>query len=682
MDTLRAFIFKIIMNPTMTETMPGDGPGASRTDGDGRIREFIRYIPSGDTIPEGTWSGRHRNIIFLLIAHVPFLLLLGVYEGTESALTGAAIPAIPLTQVLLEVGIVVALALLAAVPWFGRRARTLLATLGLVTTSGFLVHFSGGYIEAHFHFFVVMAVVAAYEDWLPFLVGIVYVAVQHGVFGMIDPSRVYNHSAAINNPWAWAFIHAAFVLGLAAALMGHWYSTERSREEANERLRQAEAKTEQVETLEAKKAEIEQAKAEAEAKKREVEQLNEHLEAKADAYSAAMARAAEGELTVRLDAESESEAMARIAEAFNEMMDETESAMEEIQAFAEDVTDASETATAGARETEQASEAVSESIQEIAADADEQREMLETVSTETTDLAATVEEVAASTETVAETSRETAEIAEAGETTAKQAIEDTRKVQAAIDSTVENVQLLDERMAEIGEIIELIGDIAKQTDMLALNANIEAARAGNGASAGDGDGFAVVANEVKRLAEETQESATEIEALIEETQAQTETTVEKAREAETFTEEGVEAVQEVVDAFTQVSENAEETDSGIQRISETTDEQAASTEEVVSVIEEVSDISHSTAEESEKTSAAAEEQATSVSQVSTSVQSICERADRLQTLLSNFEVDGGAKPTTEAPDGAPTNVAIEDGGHPGSAADDGDDSLENWRFEE
>jgi type II secretory pathway component PulM len=363
------------------------------------LRTFVKYIPSGDSIPGETWRGRHRNILLVLAAHVPLLLLLGLYEGTESAVTGATIPAIPTSQVLLEVGIVVAILLLAMLPWFGRRLRTSIATLGLVTTSGFLVHFSGGYIEAHFHFFVVMAVVAVYEDWLPFLLGIVYVAVQHGYFGMIDPSRVYNHTAGINNPWAWAFIHAAFVLSLAAALMGHWYSTERSREEAEKQLQQAKAKTAEVEDLEAKKAEIEQAKAEAEARQQEVERLNEHLETKADAYSAAMTRAAEGKLTVRLDPQSESDAMTRIAESFNEMMEETESAMEEIQSFAQEVADASEMATAGMKETEKASEEISESIQEIAGGANEQREMLDTVSEEMTDLSATVEEVAASAET-------------------------------------------------------------------------------------------------------------------------------------------------------------------------------------------------------------------------------------------------------------------------------------------
>jgi methyl-accepting chemotaxis protein len=645
----------------MTDTVPRDDPTVPRTgESEGALRGFVRYVPSGDTIPDGTWRGRHRKILLLLAAHVPLLLLLGTYEGTESVLTGAEIPAIPLTRVLLEVGVVVALGLLAAVPRFGRRTRTLLAALGLVTTSGFLVHFSGGYIEAHFHFFVVMAVVAVYEDWLPFLVGIVFVAVQHGVFGMIDPSRVYNHSAAINNPWAWAFIHAAFVLGLAAALMGHWYSTERSRELANEQLRQAKTKAEEVESLEAKKAEIERAKAEAEEKKREVERLNDHLEAKADAYSAAMARAADGDLTVRLDPQSESDAMVEIAEAFNEMMAETESAMAEIRTFADEVAETSAAATDDADEAARTSEVVSRSVRGIAEDADAQRERLETVSDEMTDLAATVEEVAASTETVAETSHETAEIAEAGAETARQAIDDTRTVRAAIDSTVENVRLLDERMAEIGEIIELIGDIAKQTDTLALNANIEAARAGHG---GSGDGFAVVANEVKRLAEETQESATEIERLIEEAQTQTETTVEEARKAERSAREGVEAVEEVVDAFAGVAENAEETDGGIRSISEATDEQAAGTEEVVSVIEDVVENSRSTAEESESAAAAAEEQATSVSRVNENVDSLSERAERLRGLLSTFEVRDDRGPTAGA--NAPSrNVAIEDGGNP------------------
>jgi methyl-accepting chemotaxis protein len=609
------------------------------------LRDFVAQTPNGESIPTATWRGRHRNIVVVVLAHLPFLLGLGLYEGAETLVTGATIPSIPLSTMLLELAFVAALAVIATLDRFPRRAKTALATLGLLSCSVVLVHFSGGFIEAHFHFFVAMAVVAVYEDWVPFALGIGYVVLTHSVFGMINPGRVYNHSAAINNPWVWGLIHGIFVLALAIALMSHWYSTERSREEARQRLREAEEKTEQVADLEQQRAEIEQARAEAqeakanaEARQREVERLNEHLEAKADAYSAAMQRAADGDLGVRLDTDSESDAMAQIGVAFNEMLAETETAIEEIQSFAREVATESEAVNDETNSSQRASEDVSQSLQEIASGADEQREMLETVSDEMGNLSATVEEVAASAETVAQNSRETAEIAQNGEETAEQALDDAQVVQRAIDETVENVEVLDEQMDEIGEIIELIGDIAEQTNMLALNANIEAARAGGGTGGADGEGFAVVADEVKQLAEETQSAASDIEQRIEEIQSQTGQTVAEARTAEQAMENGAEAVEAVVETFSRVAANADETDAGIQEIRDATDTQAASTEQAVGTIEEVTDISRTTADETAAASTTGQEQAASMSQISASVSSFAERAERLQSSLGKFDV--------------------------------------------
>ncbi|WP_311172794.1 methyl-accepting chemotaxis protein [Halobellus ordinarius] len=630
-----------------------DSPGLIGGGG-GVVSEIIKYTPSGDSIPAETWRGRHRKVLVLLLAHTPLLLLLGLYEGTESVLTGATIPAFSVPEVGLGIGTIVAFIVLASVSRFGRRTRTTFATLGLATSSAVLVYFSGGYIEAHFHFFVVMAVVAVYEDWLPFLVGIVYVAVQHGYFGMTTPGLVYNHAAAINNPFAWAMIHATFVLFLAAALMSNWYSIERSREETEKQLQQTQ--------------EVEEARADAEARQQEVEELNAHLETKADDFSATMAKAADGDLGVRLDPDSDSEAMTQVAEAFNEMIEEMEPTMREVQTVAGEVTVASEEADAGTDEVRQASGEVTDAIQNISGGTDEQREMLEEVYGEMTDLSATVEEVAASAETVAETSHETAEIAETGEMTAQRAIDDARDAQSAIDSTVDNVERLEDRMTEIGEIVELISDIAEQTNLLALNANIEAARVGNGTGTANGDGFAVVADEVKQLAEETQESANEIEELIQETQAQTGTTVSEARAAKEYMQEGVEAVEEVLDAFTQVATNAEETDSGIQEISDATDDQAETAEETVSMVERAAEISRTTADDAQDVSAAAEEQASSISQVSANVESLAEQAEQLQSLLSAFEAGGTTgEPAGRDPDPTATSgssVAVGDGGTP------------------
>jgi methyl-accepting chemotaxis protein len=618
---------------------------------DATIREFLRYVPSGDTIPEATWARRHRNIVLAVFVHVPLLMALGLYSGPEPLVTGATFPETPLWRVVAQPALVAVVAGLALVPRFTRRVRTGLASFALVLCSMTLVAFSGGFIEAHFHFFVAIVFLALYEDWLPFALGIGFVAVSHGLFGLVDPGHVYNHAAAQARPFVWGGIHAVFVLAGAVGLVTQWVSTEQSREEVAAGLAEVEAKREEIDDLERKKAEIQQARAEAEsaqakaeaahaeaqAKQEEVEQVNEYLERKADEFSVAMARAAEGDLTVRLDAESESEAMAKIASSFNEMVTETDRTIRKIQAFARTVAAESDEVDASVTEIQRSSEDVSVSVQEIARGTDEQEEMLETVAGEMTDLSATIEEIAASADGVARTAGETASVAEAGEATAETAIENVRSVETALEGTVENIERLDTRMGEIDEIIGLIGEIAEQTNLLALNANIEAARAG-GNGGGNGDGFAVVAEEVKQLAEETQRSASEIERLVTETQSQTATTVEEAQAATQSMEAGVEAVEEVTEAFASVRRNAADADAGIQEISDGTDDQATTAEEVVTKVEEVSTISGENADEAGEVSAAAEEQAATVTQVSSSVGSLSQQAERLQALLADFTV--------------------------------------------
>jgi diguanylate cyclase (GGDEF)-like protein/PAS domain S-box-containing protein len=104
----------------------------------------------------------------------------------------------------------------------GRAARSITAAIGLLSACAALVHLTGGLIEMHFLFFVMVGVITLYQDWLPFLVAIGFVALHHGIGGVIDPHSVYNHADAWKHPWEWAGIHASFILAMSVVSIVAW----------------------------------------------------------------------------------------------------------------------------------------------------------------------------------------------------------------------------------------------------------------------------------------------------------------------------------------------------------------------------------------------------------------------------------------------------------------------------
>jgi diguanylate cyclase (GGDEF)-like protein/PAS domain S-box-containing protein len=119
-------------------------------------------------------------------------------------------------------------AAVAGIRAIGRTGRATAVGIGLMTSSAVLVHLSGGYVELHFHFFVMVIFMALYQDWIPYLLAILYVAIHHGVVGVLWPEFVYNHPAAINAPWTWAGIHAFFVLWASVGSIISWRYTEQA----------------------------------------------------------------------------------------------------------------------------------------------------------------------------------------------------------------------------------------------------------------------------------------------------------------------------------------------------------------------------------------------------------------------------------------------------------------------
>ena len=127
---------------------------------------------------------------------------------------------------LVEGAAVAVLALGAQAGRLGRTGRSSLATLGLMTSSAVLVHLFEGVIEVHFHFFVMVAVVALYQTWRPFLLALAFVILHHSVLGALASHAVYNHPSAQARPWLWAAVHGGFILAESVACIVYWRISE------------------------------------------------------------------------------------------------------------------------------------------------------------------------------------------------------------------------------------------------------------------------------------------------------------------------------------------------------------------------------------------------------------------------------------------------------------------------
>ncbi len=117
----------------------------------------------------------------------------------------------------------------AVIPRAHRRIRSAAVATGLVVTCSILVFLSGGATEAHFSYFVVIAFLTLYQQWLPFVIAIFFVLFEHGIVGILSPASVYGHPAMPGmdqHPWKWAFIHAGFVLAAGFGNLLAWRLTE------------------------------------------------------------------------------------------------------------------------------------------------------------------------------------------------------------------------------------------------------------------------------------------------------------------------------------------------------------------------------------------------------------------------------------------------------------------------
>jgi signal transduction histidine kinase len=182
-------------------------------------RSVVNLVPHGYGLAESDWQRRHRLLLVVLAIHLPGLAAFGVFLRR------------PPDAVLLAVAVPAACLLVGQLLRRHRRVASVAVTGGLVWSSAALVGLTGGTIEAHFHFFVIIGFIALYQDWVPFLTNVLFTVASHGVGSVWQQTLMFNHAPAQTNPWLWSVIHGVAVLVACVGMALFWRVTEDSQRE-------------------------------------------------------------------------------------------------------------------------------------------------------------------------------------------------------------------------------------------------------------------------------------------------------------------------------------------------------------------------------------------------------------------------------------------------------------------
>ncbi len=234
-------------------------------------------------------------------------------------------------------------------------------------------------------------------------------------------------------------------------------------------------------------------------------------------------------------------------------------------------------------------------VDEIHNNVDEQAARLDEISNSMQHLAGTIGEISEKSSTAATKANEAGDIARQGVNKAQQSIQGMERIHGSVSSATERVAKLGESSQQIGAIVAVIKEIADQTNLLALNAAIEAARAGE-----QGRGFAVVADEVRKLAEKTAQATSEISNMIQSIQEETQQAIEAIANGMNEAESGVGTVRETSDALQQITASFDQVARMVKEIAQATGVQNQAVQNVLNNIEQIEAINRKTLENSEQ----------------------------------------------------------------------------------